>query len=332
MDNKTVLEIGKIPLDILNSAIFRPNVETVKREEVVVGPAVGEDCSAIKFDSQICLLSSDPITGAADDVGYLAVHVNVNDIAASGGEAIGIMVTVLLPENSTVSDLEKIMSDVYKGAKEANIEVIGGHTEVTNAVTRPLVSATIIGKAKSAGFISTSGAKAGHDVVMTKYAATEGVSIIAAKHGNIIKESLGEDVLSWAKAQGNQISVVKEASVALEFEVSAMHDITEGGVFGACYELAAGANKGITIQLEKIPIHENTTGICKVFNINPYKLISSGSLLICTPFGEGLAARLRGQGINAAVIGKITDGRSIYIQEGEEHVLSSPESDEIYKI
>ena len=159
------MKIGKLPNSLLNKIVLDPiNKYSIDREEVLVKPSIGEDCSALTIGDNICLLSTDPITGAVADIGKLAVHINSNDIAAGGGEPIGIMVTALLPPTITEEEIQKIITDVYTQAKEVNMCVLGGHTEITDAVVKPVLSCTVIGKSKR--LIASSGAKSGDDLVM----------------------------------------------------------------------------------------------------------------------------------------------------------------------
>ena len=172
------MEIGKIPPEILNRIVLNPiNHFALKRNDVFLRPKTGEDCSAVLFGEELCILSADPITGAEQDIGYIAVHINCNDIASSGAEPIGILLTILLPEGSSEVVLSDIMEGAYEAAKETGIEILGGHTEVTNAVNKALVSAAVIGRTDKNHFISTGGAKVGQDVIMTKCAGLEGTVI-----------------------------------------------------------------------------------------------------------------------------------------------------------
>ena len=175
-----MFEIGKIPPEILEKIVMRPMRDSrVKRPEVLLRPKTGEDCSAVDFGGEYCVLSADPITGAAADVGYLAVQINCNDIYAAGAEPFGLLLTVLLPPGSGEELLQEIMDGAFRGAGERNIEILGGHTEVTDAVCKPLVSAAVVGRTRGRKILSTGGARQGQDILMTKWAGTEGTAILA---------------------------------------------------------------------------------------------------------------------------------------------------------
>ncbi len=325
-----MLNIGKIPADILKKIVFdKPHS---LRKEVLVGPALGEDCAALELGNELTIVSSDPITGAAEDVGYLAVHINANDIAASGGEAVGIMVTVLLPKGATEQTLAEIMNGVYKAAEETGISVLGGHTEVTDAVTRPVVSATVIGKSVGKRFFKTGGATVGDSVVMTKYAALEGTAIVASAHKEKLEKLIGNELTEKAVGLKGFLSVIKDAKVACEHEITSMHDITEGGVLGACFELAKASSVGIDICLEDVPVLTETKAVCNALDIDLYKLVSSGSLLITTKNGYEVCRALLECGVNAAIIGTITESECSYSLGGKRFLLDEVASDEMYKV
>jgi len=327
------VEIGKISPEILEKIVLQPIVQNpVKRKEVLLRPKTGEDCTAISLKDEICILSTDPITGATKDMGYICVHINCNDIASSGGEPVGILLTVLLPPNATEETLEEIMTGARKAAAEIGIEILGGHTEVTDAVNRPVVSGAVVGKTKEKKLITTGGAIEGQDVVMSKWAGLEGTTILAHDFEEQLKKSLVDEVVDRAKNMQGFLSVVREAKIAMDYEATAMHDATEGGVLGALWEVAECSNLGIYVDLEKIPIKEETKLICNEAEIDVYGLISSGTLIITTFLGDALVKELRKNGIEAEVIGKMTKNNKIIYEKGQLKELKQPKADAIYGV
>ncbi len=323
---------GKLPNSLLKDIILDPiNMNSAKRDEVLLTPAVGEDCAVIDFGKSLCLASSDPITGAVNEIGKLAVNINANDIAAGGGEPIGIFITALFPVTVTEEDIKKITEDISRESAKANVAVLGGHTEITDAVVKPILSCTVLGKTKR--MISSRGAMAGDKAVITKYAGIEGTSIFAHDKEAYLKDKLTNEELNEAKSLSEQLSVVKEGKIATEFGVNAMHDITEGGVLGACWEVAECSGTGIRVDTESIPVLPVTKKICSLLGVNPLRLISSGSMLIAVKDGEGLVNRLKEEGINATVIGTFTENKEMYtVTEGKESIMEAPEADELYKV
>lgn len=326
------MKVGKVPETVLKRSVFKQIHK--RRDEVIVRPGVGEDCSMLKLgEGEVFVVSTDPITGAASDIGTLAVHITANDLASAGAEPVGILLTVLLPENSEESDLKQIMREVETVCAELNIEIVGGHTEVTKVVNQPVLSVTGIGKTGENQIICTAGAKAGQDIVMTKWAGLEGTAIIASSREEELLSRYSREFVDGAKAFITSISIVKEAMLAKDLGATAMHDITEGGVFGALWEMASASKVGLVADLRKIPLKQETVEICNFFDLNPYQLISSGCLLIAADRGDRLVEALSKEGIESAVIGHFTEGNDKVVLHGDERrYLEPPKEDELYKV
>ncbi|HOA81110.1 MAG TPA: AIR synthase family protein [Defluviitaleaceae bacterium] len=325
------MKVGKIPPNILKDYVFH-NLKKDKKE-IIKGPGIGEDSAAIQLEKdEVFLVSTDPITGADKDMGYLAVHVSCNDIASCGGEPIGVLLTILLPEGSTKEDLLSIMDDANKASNEINVEIIGGHTEITNAVNRPVISATAIGKVEKDKLVLTENAKIGQDLIMTKWAGLEGTTIIAKDCREELAKVFSEDFLNNAQDFTNFLSVVPEGRIGADFGATSMHDATEGGVLGAIWEIAESSGVGVEVYLDKIPVRKETIDICNYYNISPYKLISSGCMLIASYDGSNLVEKLRTNGIEANIIGKITKKDRVCIQNKRITPLRQPDVDELYKV
>lgn len=325
------MKIGKVPEAVLKRSILK-QVHN-RRDEVLVGPGVGEDCAILQLkEDETFIVSTDPITGAKEDVGKLAVHITANDIASSGGELIGIMVTALLPPRTREAHIKNIMADIETECAKLNMQVLGGHTEITDAVNRPVLTVTGIGKGKKDQLFSEKNIKPHQDVVVSKWIGLEGTSILAKEKEEELSTKYPSHLINTAKGFDQYLSIVKEAATAVKSGVGAMHDVTEGGIFGALWEMAEGAGVGLKIDLKKIPIKQETVEICEFFRVSPYELISSGSLLMITDKGHDLVATLEEEGIHAAVIGKTTDNNDRVVISGEEsRFLEPPKTDELYK-
>ncbi|MEG0326553.1 MAG: AIR synthase family protein [Cellulosilyticaceae bacterium] len=326
-----MIQPGKVPNDILKEQIF--NQLNFKRDEIVVYPSVGEDCSVLEFESDMqIVLSTDPITGAISEIGHLAVNISCNDVSSAGAEPVGILVTLLLPVGATKEDIHCIMKDIHHTAKKNNVVILGGHSEVTDAVIRPIISTTVIGKVKKGELVCTNGAGVGDDVILTKWAGIEGTSIIAHDYEQVLAKHLSQEIIEEAKALKEHLSVIEESKVIHQVHVTSMHDVTEGGVLGGCYEVAECGEVGITVELDKIPVLKCTKEICKCCGISPYRLISSGSMIMTTPEGEKCVELLKEKGIEATIIGHITPIEKKVRQANLEYELVAPESDELYKV
>ena len=305
-----------------------------RRDEVLVGPAVGQDCAVVELgEGEVFVLSSDPITGTTKHIGRHSVHITANDLAASGADPLGIMLTILLTPDTQEGELKEMMRGVERACKELNMEVMGGHTEITQVVKQPLISLTGVGKMKKEKILTTASVKPGQDILITKWIGLEGTSVAAKEKEEELLKKFAPSFVETAKDFDQYLSVVPEAKIARDWSISAMHDITEGGVFGALWEMGSGSGVGLDIDLKKIPIRQETVEICEVLGLNPYILMSSGSMMIAADDGYGLAEKLKQAGIPAAVVGKATEGKDRILRNGEDtRYLDKPQSDELYKI
>lgn len=321
---------GKLDFDDLRSIIF--NNKTIKRNEVKVRNDVGEDCSVIDFGDCEGIFSTDPITGANENVGKLAVHINCNDIASSGGEPIGILVTILAPTSSSIEEINAVMHEIDEEAAKIGVEIIGGHTEVTSAVNKMVISVTVIGKNQKGKSIKTAGAKVGDDIIVTKSIGLEGTYILINDYEERVKKVLSKEEIELGKSLMDKISVLEEGKIGGEFGVNSMHDITEGGLLGGLFEVAMASNKGFKICKDKIPMLDITKKVCREFQIDPLRLISSGSMLITTENGEELIKRLNERGIEASIIGAVYEDGGILVDGNKEINVEPPKRDELFNI
>lgn len=329
-----------MPHDLLQKVVFQKlkNFD----EKVKVSPGIGEDCAVLEIGDRFLVLSSDPITGTSQEAGRLAVYVSCNDIASCGVQPLGLLVTILLPAGSSEEELDKIMTEIAETATALNVSIIGGHTEVTDAVTRPVINTTAVGISEKDNVICSAGAMPGDKIILTKTVAPEGTAIIAFEKAEELTEEFGEAFVKTAQAMMSQISVIEEGIAAGNLGVSvvhAMHDITEGGLYGALWEMAEASKTGVIVYEEKIPITEETLKICARYNLNPYRLIASGNMLMTTPDPDMVLQALAEKNIPAAVIGEIAPNplkRLIYKNEKEDVetmcVLRPPKSDELYRL
>lgn len=325
------MKTGKVPENVLKRSVFKQL--TVSHKDVLVHAGVGEDCSAFVTDGQeAVVLSTDPITGTSKDIGTFAFHVTANDIASSGAELFGMLLTIILPPGTEEDELKQIIKEISELAETHRVEILGGHTEVSAAVNQPLISVTGVGKAPRDKIVKTGGLKPGQELVLTKWAGLEGTAILAAEREEELKRHLPSEMIERAKRFTDYLSVVPESRIAAEAGVSAMHDVTEGGVFGALWEMAAASGVGLEVDLKKIPIRQETIEICEVFSINPYQLISSGSMLIGTDHGSSLTEKLQRAGIPSAVIGYAARGNDRVVCNGDERrFLEPPKTDELFR-
>ena len=303
------LRAGKLPPDLLASFLGELG-DPEKR--VLLGPAVGEDAAFISFGSTTLIAKSDPITFATDRIGWYAIQVNANDIAASGGTPRWFLATLLLPEDEPASTAQEILRQLHRAADELGITLIGGHTEVTAGLPRPIIAGTMLGEAAPSETVRTSSAAPGDDVILTTGIAIEGTAIIARESksqlmGAGLSKTMIADAAALLDAPG--ISIVRAALTATATgHVTAMHDATEGGLAGALEELALASNTGITVEAANVTVLPETRRICDALDLDPWGLIASGALLITArPAGaQAIITALSDNGISANVIGVIT--------------------------
>lgn len=325
------MKVGKVPENVLKRSVFK-EIHT-RRSEVLLGAGVGEDCAAVKLaPDETLVMSTDPITGTAKDIGTLAILITVNDLASSGATPVGVLLTVLLPESVEEPELRKMMAQVEAACAQADVQIMGGHTEVTPVVNQPVISVCGVGKVKDGRLISTAGARPGMDILVTKWIGIEGTAILAKEKEEELLAKFSAPFVEKAKALDVYISVQSEAAVAVRSGVSAMHDVTEGGIFGALWEMAEASGVGLEIDMKKIPIRQETVEVCEFFGLNPYQLISSGCMLMAASDGNTLVRELAKAGIPAAIIGKATEGNDrVLLNEEERRFLEPPRTDELYK-
>ena len=325
------MKVGKVPENVLKRSVFK-EIHT-RRPEVLLGAGVGEDCAAVKLaPDETLVMSTDPITGTAKDIGTLAILITVNDLASSGATPVGVLLTVLLPESVEEPELRKMMPQVEAACAQADVQIMGGHTEVTPVVNQPVISVCGVGKVKDGRLISTAGARPGMDILVTKWIGIEGTAILAKEKEEELLAKFSAPFVEKAKALDVYISVQSEAAVAVRSGVSAMHDVTEGGIFGALWEMAEASGVGLEIDMKKIPIRQETVEVCEFFGLNPYQLISSGCMLMAALDGNTLVRELAKAGIPAAIIGKATEGNDrVLLNEEERRFLEPPKTDELYK-
>jgi len=329
LDAKSGLTTGKLAPDLLRGLVL--GRLGVSRPETLIGAALGVDAAAIAIDADwACVLTTDPITTAVNRAGRLAVQVAVNDLAAMGAIRAARLATLLLPAGKTASVIGELTTDIDAAARQLNVEVLGGHTEVAPGVTAPLVVMSGVGRARRDRLVSAAGARPGDALVLTKSAGLEGSHILA----NDLADRLGgvsAELLAEARGYADRLSVVPEARLALELGVTAMHDPTEGGVVGAAWEMAEASAAGFRIEVEAVPVTAATRAICDALGIDPLRLIASGALLIACHDAASMLGGLKEHGIQATRIGEITSsGKLLEHPDGHLEEIDHLDRDEHY--
>ena len=326
---------GKIPVEMLKEIVFK-NLGA-KRDEIAIGPSSGIDCAVIDVGSKSLVVSMDPITGALEILGFLAVNVNANDIATFGCQPSFLVSCILLPERAEKKAVQIISSQMNEAAKDLGIAIIGGHCETTPGLSHPIVVGCMMGITEKGKYVTAAGAKPGDLLILTKSAGIEGTAILATDRKAQLKKLVGSRLLENAKGFYKQISVVKDAMTAFKTGgVHAMHDPTEGGVAGAVHEIADASNLGVRISEDKIRVQLETQRICQAYEIDPLQLIASGSLLVAADpdFAGKIIENLRRDKIDAEIIGEFLsspDKRLITRKKGNVEKLQRPVTDQLWQ-
>jgi hydrogenase maturation factor len=332
---KQRLSTGKVSKELLKRYVF--NHLGSDSHRVLQGPHIGEDAAIIDLGDKVLVAKANPITGADSKIGWLAVHINANDVATRGAKPQWFMNIILLPDWSDESLLEIIAKEINEACNELGICVVGGHTEVVPGLKRPIVSGFMLGEADKLELVTTGGAKTGDDIILTKGAGIEGTGILAEDFKHVLSKKLSEDVLKNARRLLDEISIVNEALHVSKIGPNSMHTPTEGGILNGMIEISEAAHVGFKIYEDKIPITDETRQICKALHIDPLKLLSSGSLLIVSnPEKTNKIIRILSElKILAGVIGKITpesENRMIIHKDGVTRVVKTVKQDELYRI
>ena len=303
------LPSGKLPNRLLHAFL---NQFIFDDPTVLINPGVGEDITAVDIDSQeVLVLKADPITFATDSIGQYAVLVNANDIATSGAIPQWFLTTLFFPGGTTPSQIQHVFEELKSFCRQWGITLCGGHTEITDAVNRPIVAGMMAGTVARRDLIDKRRMEKGDRVLLTKGVAVEGTAIIAREFGARLKKlGMAAGEIDRCRQFLDNISIITEAKIAAATAgTSAMHDITEGGLATALEELSIAGGRRIRVDIDKIPVFPETQTICDLLDINPLGLIGSGSLLICCSSRDckKLMEDVAAAGIEITLIGEVMD-------------------------
>lgn len=333
-------------VEILPGGKLRPETlikllrHTSQAPELVVGPAVGEDAAVIDLGNRYLVVTTDPITFATERCGWYSVCVNANDIAACGGIPRYYLAAIVLPEGQTsLVDVEALFAEIEDACREIGVLWIGGHTEVSPTVNSVLVAGQMIGEVAPEHLCRSSDAQVGDALVLVKAAAIEATAIIAIEKAEEVAAAHGSETMKRSQnfLLDPGISVVREAALARDFPVHAMHDPTEGGVSTGIREICMASDCGALVQPRAITILPETVALCQQFGLNPLGAISSGALLLTLPpeAVPDLINEYSKEGIQAKVIGEILSlNAGLRLLEANGNVVPLPEfvADEITKL
>lgn len=326
------MDNGKVKEAILKRSIFK--TISYMKPETAESLKTGNDAAALKLsEDKVTVISTNPVTYTFNSMEKLVVASAVNNVAVRGAKPVSIDTCILLPERYKETALKKMIENLHIACNELNIYISGGHTEVTPAVISPVISVTAVGMADSGKVLSVSDIKPGMDIVICGYIGLAGSAIILDKKGEDLRKRFCDSFLDGMNDFENCYSIAEEAAVAVNSGVTAMHDVSRGGIMKALWEMAETADVGIEVNLDNIPIRQQTIELCEYYNLNPYEMMSTGAVIMVTEDGAGLVSELSHRGYAAEVAGQTTDSNDrVFIRNEERAFITPPKGDEIYKI
>lgn len=352
------MRMGKMPENVLKRSVLR-QIRT-KSAEVAIGAGIGEDCAVFSYSGEGCLATcmqeAEIAAGPESPAGTTLAHLIqrcANNLAAGGAELKAVLIGLILPEAMEEPELKRLMAEAEEKCASLSAQIAGGQTRTSGAVTAPIAVVTGYGRyfketgrqpepvcpggrqegtPQGQGAAGSIGKAApGQDVVLSKWIGLEGTAILVRRNREKLLARYPSHLVEEAAGFDRYLSVVPEAAAAVKSGVRAMHDVSEGGIFGALRELAEKAGVGLTIDVKKLPLRQETVEVCECCRANPYELLSGGCLLMTAEDGPGLVAALRAEGIPATVVGKVTAGRErILVNDGEVRCLDRAGQDAIY--
>lgn len=334
------MKTGKISENVLKRSVLRLIKEC--RKEVIKGAEVGGDCAFLSWKTdnrELTALSTQTITLPVRIAPYLAVAAAVNNLAAAGSETVAVTLSLTLPAEAAEEDLKNIMEQTVRCCDDLQVQIAGGHTEISPLVEAPVITVTAVGTVldgqahRMGRNARTEGISRDMDLVLSKWIGLEGTAILAYEKEEELLKRYPKSLVVKAKEFKDLISVAPEAAIALRSGVYAMHDVRNGGIFGALWELSQKIGAGLSVCLKEIPIKQETIEICEYYDLNPYELLSGGCLLMAAENGPKLVEALDAAGICAFVIGRTNGTNDKIVHSGDEiRYLTMPAADEIWKV
>ena len=334
------MKIGKIPESVLRRSVLR-QLKT-DRKEVLNGAGIGEDCAIFSFsDSPIVSCMQEAVvkgeTDAAAEGQETEPHVTmahliqrcVNNLAAAGAQPVAVMITLLLPQTFEEPELKAFMGEAEEICGKLSVSIAGGQTRVSGEIKAPVAVVTGFGELSC----TSKAAAPGQDVIVSKWIGLEGTALLARRYREGLLSRYPAHLVDEAIRFDRYLSVLPEAIAAVRAGVCAMHDASVGGIFTALWELAEKAGVGLAIDMRKLPLRQETVEVCEYCNVNPYELLSGGSLVMTAEDGPGLVAALKERQIPAVIVGKVTDSNDRLLLNGDEvRYMDRPKTDELYRI
>ena len=326
------MKIGNVSQTVLRRSILK-QLHT-RREEAVLVPSVEEMCSAMDVGpGKQVVFTNVSLFGDEKDLAVFAMAHALNDLITRGAEPVGVNLSILLPPHAYESRLKAMVEYAEKMAGEQDVQILQAKAEVSPVISKSIVTVVGIGTVKAGELIQSSMGKPGQDVVLTKWIGLEGMLRIVREKEEELSQRFVPVFIDQIKGLRVHLMAAKELNLAKKFGVSAMHQVTEGGILAGLWNLAEASGTGVEVDLKKSSIKQETIEVCEYFHLNPYQMTSAGSVLLVTDDGEGLSSLLERNGVKASVIGKLTDSNDkVILNDSERRYIDRPAQDELLKI
>jgi hydrogenase expression/formation protein HypE len=318
-----ILEIGKFPTSLLEKMLAKNSVTDPR---VLLGPMVGEDAAVLDMGERLLVASSDPVTFATDLTGWYSVQVNANDVACSGAQPRWFLATLLVPDKFSESEAEVVFDQILEACAAVGATLVGGHSEVTYGIDRPIILGTMLGEVERDSLICTGGAQEGDSIVLTKGVAIEGTALLARDQAEALRlAGVSDETIGRAAGllHNPGISVIIDAQTACaSVRVHSLHDLTEGGLVTGLREVAQASGLGLAVEEGSIPVLPECRAVCEALGLDPLGLLASGALLVTLPASEvpALLMALEEKKIDGWEIGQMLaheEGLLLIGREGE---------------
>ncbi len=326
------MKIGKVSQTVLKRSILK--TLQFQREETILKPSMEEMCYGIEVKEEEQVLSTSVVLyGNEKDLGVFALAQVVNDLATRGAKVVGISVHIMLPPYAYESRLKTMMEHIERAGSAHAVQILCAKAEVSPAINKAIVYMNGMGVLKRGELLQSNMGKADQDIVLLKWIGLEGTFRVMREKDEELSKRFVPTFLNQIQMLEPEIFSEKELLLAKDFGVSAMHQITSGGILAALWEFAESSDVGMEVDLKKMSIKQETVEVCEYFHLNPYQLTSAGSVLIATDRGEELVSKFAEEGIQATVLGRTTVDKARVILGGEEkRFLDRPAADELLKI
>ncbi len=326
------MNTGKISESIYKRSVYKTiHTKTYQGDDTMDGAGLGADCATLAFDDVTMITAQAMATGKDVTVGARALHHAMNHLAVMGHTDAKVTLSVLMPEGLREVKLRNMLEVLVAHASTMGVEIANTEVHVLPGLVKMVVNCTMAEAFLAVEDICMENAKPGQDLIMTKWIGLEGTVALVGEKLTQLETRYPLQLLEQAADFEKHLSIIEEAATAIKSGATAMHVVREGGIFGALWEFAQRSGVGLVVDLKRIPVKQETIEVCEFFDINPYELLSGGSLLIAADNGMDIVAALQQQGIEAAIIGKVNDSNDRVVINGEEkRFLESAKHDEFY--